>query len=121
QMYAILLKGNTDLSVETKTGLGGTKICFDALTNNQIDLYPEYTGTGLLVVLQPSVNTVQSVMGSKEKVFEFVQKAFKSKYHIKWLQPIGFNNAYALMMRRQQAADLKIRTISDLKMYIDDN
>ncbi len=121
QMYAILLKGNTDLSVETKTGLGGTKICFDALTNNQIDLYPEYTGTGLLVILQPRNKNVQSLIGNKENVFQFVQKEFLRRYGIKWLKPIGFNNAYALMMRRKQAADLKIKTISQLKKYIDDN
>ncbi len=121
QMYSILLQGNTDLSVETKTGLGGTKICFDALTNNQIDLYPEYTGTGLLVVLQPDNNTVQSIIGNKEDVFQFVKKQFMSKYQVKWLKPIGFNNAYALMMRKKQAADLKIQTISQLKTYIDNN
>jgi osmoprotectant transport system permease protein len=121
QIYAILLNGYTDLRVETKTGLGGTKICFDALTNNQIDLYPEYTGTGLLVVLKPDINTVKSIIGSKEKVFQFVQKEFISRYKIKWLKPIGFNNAYALMMRKKQASDLKIRTISELKMYVDDN
>jgi osmoprotectant transport system permease protein len=45
-MYTILIKGYTDLDVDTKTGLGGTQICFSALVNNQIDLYPEYTGTG---------------------------------------------------------------------------
>jgi osmoprotectant transport system permease protein len=51
EMYSMLIKGNTDYEVSTKTGLGGTKICFDALTNDQIDFYPEYTGTGLLVLL----------------------------------------------------------------------
>src|SRR5205085_3732750 len=112
QIYAILLRGNTELNVQTKTGLGGTKICFDALINDQIDLYPEYTGTGLLVILQPDYNTVQSLISSKEKVFKYVQEQFVKRYRIKWLQPIGFNNAYALMMRRKQAADLKIRTIS---------
>lgn len=121
QMYAILLNGNTDLKVETKTGLGGTKICFDALTNNQIDLYPEYTGTGLLVVLKPDDKKVQSIIANKDSVFKFVQKEFLKKYHVKWLKPIGFNNAYALMMRKKQAADLKIQTISQLKMYIDNN
>jgi osmoprotectant transport system permease protein len=118
-MYAMLLRGNTDLQVETKTGLGGTKICFDALTNNQIDLYPEYTGTGLLVILQPENSMVQNIMGDKEKVYNYVQQQFINRYKIKWLQPIGFNNAYAVMMRKKQAADLKITTISQLKMYID--
>uniref|UniRef100_UPI003D7F4C42 ABC transporter permease/substrate-binding protein n=1 Tax=Pedobacter sp. TaxID=1411316 RepID=UPI003D7F4C42 len=45
QLYKMLIEGNTDLQVSTKSGLGGTKICFDALVHNQIDLYPEYTGT----------------------------------------------------------------------------
>jgi osmoprotectant transport system permease protein len=121
QMYAILIKGNTDLAVETKTGLGGTKICFDALTNNQIDLYPEYTGTGLLVILQPKNEQVQQLIGSKERVYAFVAREFVNRFRIKWLKPIGFNNAYALMMRRKQAAQLGIRTISQLKMYIDNN
>lgn len=120
-MYALLIQGNTDLTVETKTGLGGTKICFDALTNKQIDMYPEYTGTGLLVILQPKNNIVQQMIGDKERVYEFVQKEFMNRYKIKWLTPIGFNNAYALMMRKKQASELRIHTISDLKMYIDNN
>ena len=57
----MLIKGYTDYDVATKTGLGGTKICFDALTNDQIDFYPEYTGTGLLAILQPSAKTVDSL------------------------------------------------------------
>src|SRR3712207_7237890 len=40
-MYRMLITGYTDLRVETKTGLGGTKICFEALVNGQIDMYPE--------------------------------------------------------------------------------
>jgi len=121
QMYSMLIKGYTDLDVDTRTGLGGTKICFDALVNDQIDLYPEYTGTGLLVILQPSINEVNSMIGDKDKVYEFVQQEFQKKFKIKWLKPIGFNNAYALMMRRKQAEELKIETISQLKVYIDNN
>ncbi len=119
QMYTMLMQANTDLKVETKTGLGGTKICFDALTNNQIDLYPEYTGTGLLVILKTPAKIVERIISNKDSVFNYVQQEFSRRYQIKWLRPIGFNNAYALMMRRKQAEDLKIQTISQLKMYID--
>lgn len=121
QIYSMLIKGYTDLQVETKTGLGGTNICFNALTNKQIDLYPEYTGTGLLVILSPESKLLQSIIGNKDRVFNYVQNEFQYKYKIKWLKPIGFNNAYALMMRRKQATDFNIRTISDLKMFIDHN
>nr|WP_299289240.1 ABC transporter permease/substrate-binding protein [uncultured Mucilaginibacter sp.] len=116
--YADLIQGYTDYAVSTKTGLGGTKICFDALTNNQIDFYPEYTGTGLLVILQPSQQTTDLLGSSKLKVYNFVKKMFEQQYALEWLKPIGFNNAYALMMRSNQARKLHIKTISDLKKYL---
>jgi len=118
-MYSMLIKGYTDYDVATKTGLGGTKICFDALINDQIDFYPEYTGTGLLAILQPSAKTVDSLTTSSDATYNYVRKRFDEKYNIRWLKPIGFNNAYALMMRRKQAARLNIKTISDLKRYLE--
>jgi osmoprotectant transport system permease protein len=117
-MYKMLVDGYTDLQCITKTGLGGTKICFDALVNDQIDLYPEYTGTGLLVILQAKQPTIDSLIKDKRKVYDHVSQAFLQHYGIRWLAPIGFNNTYALMMRRQQAATLNIRSISDLKEYL---
>jgi osmoprotectant transport system permease protein len=118
-IYAMLIEGYTNYSVATKTGLGGTKICFDALTNNQIDFYPEYTGTGLLAILQAPKNVVDKLGGDRDKTYTYVKNEFSKQYQIKWLQPIGFNNAYALMMRQKQAADLGVKTISDLKHYLD--
>ena len=118
-MYTMLIKGYTDLDVSAKTGLGGTKICFDAMTNNQIDMYPEYTGTGLLVILQPTQQQVNTVINNKDSVYSFVSNNFHARYHIKWLKPIGFNNAYALMMRKKQASALHISTITDLKNYLE--
>ena len=118
-MYSMLIKGYTDLSVETKTGLGGTKICFDALTNNQIDMYPEYTGTGLLVILKPSNEKIIELTKNKNSLYSFVKKGFYKKYNLSWLKPIGFNNAYALMMRRKQSEQLNVHTISDLNKYLE--
>ena len=51
EMYALLLE-NAGLNVERKLNLGGTAVAQEALVNGDIDLYPEYTGTGLLVVLR---------------------------------------------------------------------
>jgi len=120
-MYTMLIKGYTDLDVDTKTGLGGTQICFSALVNNQIDLYPEYTGTGLLVMLQVKPRVLDSLVLDKDKVYNYVRQEFKTKYDIQWLKPIGFNNTYALMMRKSEAKNLKIKTISDLKRYLESN
>lgn len=118
-MYAMLIKGYTGLDVETKTGLGGTKICFEALRNNQIDLYPEYTGTGLLVLLQTDGASTASLIRDKDAVYRYVYDQFMQQYQIKWLQPIGFNNAYALMMRQAQMKQLAIASISDLVKITD--
>jgi len=118
QLYTLLIQGNSDLKVATKTGLGGTKICFDALNNNQIDLYPEYTGTGFLVLLKPSEEAVKNLSKSSTAVYQYVFDEFKKNYQLKWLKPIGFNNSYALMMRREQAQSLRIKSISDLTHYL---
>ena len=119
EIYRMLIEGNTDLRVETKTGLGGTKICFDALTNHQIDLYPEYTGTGFLVILQPPAAVLQGMISSPEEVFSYVQTQFEARYGLTWLKPMGFNNTYALMMRRKDALAFKLKSITDLKNYLD--
>ncbi|WP_431610246.1 ABC transporter permease/substrate-binding protein [Chryseobacterium sp. 'Rf worker isolate 10'] len=119
EIYKMLIEGYTEYKVETKTGLGGTKICFDALMNDAIDFYPEYTGTGLLVLLKPTAKTVEEVSKSPEKTFNYVNLEFRKQYGIQWLKPLGFNNAYALMMRKKQADELKVKNISDLKNYLD--
>lgn len=120
-MYKMLIEGYTGLEVVTKTGLGGTKICFDALTHRQIDLYPEYTGTGLLVILQAKQAITDSIITHPDKVYNYVRRTFETQYGLQWLRPIGFNNTYALMMRRTQSDSLHIRSISALKQYIDAN
>jgi len=119
EMYRMLIEGNTSYRVDTKTGLGGTKICFDALVNDQIDFYPEYTGTGLLVLLKADPKIISSITKDKDKTFNYVKNAFQKNYQIKWLKPIGFNNSYALMMRRKQSQSLDVNTITKLKNYLD--
>lgn len=117
-LYADLIKGYTDLDVALKSGLGGTKICFDALMNDQIDLYPEYTGTGLLVMLHPDTTTIRNLTVSKNAVYDYVKRVFEKQFHVTWLEPVGFNNTYAVMMRQEDAKRLRIKTISDLSNYI---
>ncbi|RNL52121.1 ABC transporter permease/substrate-binding protein [Pedobacter jejuensis] len=121
EIYSMLIKGNTNYQVETKTGLGGTKICFDALVNNQIDFYPEYTGTGLLAILKPDNKIVSQISHNKDETYRYVSDEFSKKYKIKWLKPIGFNNSYALMMRQKQSSEIDVNTITDLKNYLDKN
>jgi osmoprotectant transport system permease protein len=118
EIYRQLIEGHTNLRVASRTGLGGTQICFDALRTGSIDFYPEYTGTGLLVVLQPSAATLKSLPMQPESLYNFVQQQFDAKYQLRWLKPLGFNNSYSLMMRQQQAHQLHIRSIEDLVSYL---
>ncbi|MCR5889730.1 ABC transporter permease/substrate-binding protein [Hymenobacter sp. J193] len=118
EMYAALIRGATDLGVETKTGLGGTTICFEALRSGAIDMYPEYTGTGLQVLLQPSPATLDSLNGQPAAVFDYVQQEFRRRYKLEWLPPLGFNNTYALLMRQRQARELGIGSLSELDRYL---
>lgn len=119
EIYRQLIEGKTQLRVATKTGMGGTQICFDALRTGAIDFYPEYTGTGLLVVLQPPAATLQALPMQPDSVYQFVNQQFVDKYQLSWLKPLGFNNSYCLMMRRKQAHSLGIRSITDLVHYLD--
>lgn len=118
EIYRQLIEGKTQLRVVTKTGLGGTQICFDALRNGSIDFYPEYTGTGLLVILQPSTEVLRQLPMQPDSVYAFVQQQFVEKYGLNWLKPLGFNNSYCLMMRQEQTNQLHIRSIENLVQYL---
>lgn len=118
EIYRQLIESHTRLRVITKTGLGGTQICFDALRTGAIDLYPEYTGTGLLVILQPPADSLKTLPMQAGPVFDFVSRAFQKKYGLHWGKPLGFSNSYCLMMRRKQAESVGISRISGLVGYL---
>lgn len=116
-IYSSLIRGYTACDTRLKLNLGGTEIVFSALLNGSIDLYPEYTGTGLLVILKPDPKVSNSLFTDRDKLYQFVKVEFRKKYQLEWLDPHGFNNAYALMMRKAQAESMSIDKISDLKRF----
>ncbi|MEH7438440.1 glycine betaine ABC transporter substrate-binding protein [Neobacillus drentensis] len=107
-MLADLIENKTDIQVERKLNLGGSQVAFSALKNGDIDLYVEYTGTGLVNILN------QPPQSNPDQVYNYVQKEFKKKYNIELLKPIGFNNTYALAVRQDTAKQYNLKTISDL-------
>ena len=112
ELMAILLEYNTNIKVVRKLNLGGTMICFNALKAGDLDLYAEYTGTGLVNILK------KEVISDPDKAYDAVREAFDKKYNLVWLKSFGFNNTYTLTMRRKHAEQLGIVTISDLATYI---
>jgi osmoprotectant transport system permease protein len=115
ELFAQLINGYTDFDVDRKPGLGGTKICFEALQQGEIDLYPEYTGTGFQVILSPADDVVRSLITDREGVYDYVRKGFAEQYDLLWLSPLGFNNTYALMVREEMAEAQGWEKISDLR------
>lgn len=118
EIFKILIENNSALNVVLKTGLGGTQIAFEALKSAEIDLYPEYTGTALFVLLKTPANEVKLLENNRAKVYDFVRSEMSKRFGLQWLSPLGFNNTYAVIMRKKQAAQLGIRSVSDLSKYL---
>jgi osmoprotectant transport system permease protein len=107
EMFARLLESR-GVAVDRRLGLGATEIAFGALRAGAIDVYPEYTGTGLVAILG------ETPAGGAQEVFARVSRAFRERWAVRWLPPLGFENTYAIAVRRRTADSLGLRTLSDL-------
>ena len=111
ELFAQQIEARAGLPVERKVNLGGTLLCHDALVSGKIDLYPEYTGTALLAVLKDPPEK------DPAKVFARVQSEYRSRFGVEVLPPLGFNNSFAMVVRGDDAARLRLRTVSDIVPY----
>lgn len=109
EMFAQLLEARSSLDVERRFGLAGTQVCFEALRTGAIDLYPEYTGTGLTSLLE------RAPKNSASATFQTVRREFAERWDLWWLAPLGFENAYEIAVPRKLASAHRLRNISDLK------
>jgi len=108
EMFAQLLEEQTSLEVERRLGLAGTQVCFEALRTGSIDVYPEYTGTGLVTVLHEEPG------GDAAWTWNRVSAEFRSRWNLHWIGPLGFENTFALAVPRRIAAQYSLQSISDL-------
>jgi osmoprotectant transport system substrate-binding protein len=90
--------------------LGGTVENHRALTEGQVDIYPEYTGTALLTILEGEFDPSMSA----DDVYNQVREGYENQYNLTLLQPTQFNNTYCLTMPRARAEELGVTTLSDL-------
>ena len=109
EMLSLLLEENYNFKVIRKFNLGGTKLVFDALRNKEIDIYPEYTGTGYTMILNMSGET------HPKKTYKIVKREFLDQFNLVWSLPLGFENTYALAVRNSDPHFKKIHNISQLK------
>ncbi|NJM40398.1 MAG: quaternary ammonium transporter [Anaerolineae bacterium] len=105
EMYALLLE-NAGYDVERKFNLGDTSATHAALERAEIDLYPEYTGTGLVTVLKQPTNS------DSQAVYNAVAQGYKDRFKLIWLAPSPMNNALCIAITRKVAQQYGITTIS---------
>jgi glycine betaine/choline ABC-type transport system substrate-binding protein len=106
ELLAQAIEAKTGLTVERRSDLGGS-LAHEALVAGEIDTYVEYTGTALLAILKgrPSADP--------EEVYRLVKSEYAKRFGLEWMEPLGFNNTFAILIRGEDARKLGLKTISD--------
>lgn len=114
EMLTLLIEEHTDLTVKQSLGIGGgTSNIHPALLKGEIDLYPEYMGTGWLFVLK------QAPIQDANVLYQKVKEAYYTQMQLHWSGLYGFNNTYGVAVAEQVARQYNLRTVSDLTKVSD--
>ncbi len=111
ELLAQQIESKTNLKVERRFNLGGTFICHEAVKTGQIAGYVEYTGTALTAVLK------QKPLNDPQVVLLKVKQEYDRRFNLEVMQPLGFNNTFAMIIRGEDAERLKIKTLSQASQY----
>jgi osmoprotectant transport system substrate-binding protein len=97
--------------VDRKLNLGGTMLAHQALVRGEIDLYPEYVGTALTTILKlPPISNPAAAIA-------LVRGEYQARFALEWMDPLGFDNRFAMVIRGEEALKHKIATLSDAARY----
>ena len=107
EVYALALE-KAGFEVERTFDIGSALI-HTSITNDEIDLYPEYTGTGLITVLG------EAPMTDGQEVYDKVKAEYAEQYNITWLDYSEANDGQGLVIRTEVAENFDIASISDLQ------
>src|SRR5947199_2112785 len=110
ELLAQHIEARTGIPVIRKTNLGGTLLVHKALQAGELDLYVEYTGTALTTVLD------EKPQGSARDVYLRVKKLYAERFRLEVMDPLGFENTFAMVIRGNDARHLHIRTVSYLAL-----
>jgi osmoprotectant transport system substrate-binding protein len=110
EMYALIFE-DMGIKVKRQLSLGGTAPTFEALKKGDLDIYPEYTGTGLGVMLEQTEPEKDSA-----KALEKVREGFK-QWDLEWLNPASENATYGFAMKKETAEKYGIKTYTDLAKF----
>lgn len=106
-MYSMILEDN-GFTVEQSLNLGGTAIAHESLTNGDIDMYPEYTGTALLAILE------METMSDVDEVYRIVSEEYAEQFDLVWLDQAPMNNANALATSQEFSDANNLTNISQM-------
>ncbi len=106
EMYTQLLQ-NAGFTVNEKLALGNSIVVHQAITSGAIDLYPEFTATGLNTLGLKSAYDPQ-------KDYQAVKQGYAQKFKITWLDMAPLNDGYALCTSKATSQKLGVTTISQL-------
>ena len=107
EIIAQHLEHRLQSKVERRLNLGGTLLAHGALLNHEIDLYPEYTGTALTAILkEPPDNDPARVLAR-------VRSEYSNRFHVEWLDPLGIDNSFAMVVSGAEARAKHLENLSD--------
>lgn len=112
EIYALALE-DAGYKVQRNFDISSSVI-HTSLVNNEIDLYPEYTGTGLITILQ------EEPLTDPQQVYEKVKQDYEDKFHLTWLDMAKANDGQGLFVSKKVADEYGIATISDLQAHAAD-
>lgn len=111
EIIAQEIEAKTNLKVDRRFNLGGTSICHEAVKTGQIDGYVEYTGTAFTGILQ------QKPITDAQEVYRQVKEIYRKKFQLKVMESLGFENTFAMIIRREDAERLNIKTLSEASKF----
>lgn len=112
EMLITLIETETDITVDYKQGIGGgTSNIHPGMVSGEIDMYPEYTGTGWMFVMK------EELIADPMALYDAVKSGYQDDYDITWSSLYGFNDTFAIAMKKDLAEKYGIETYSDLAAY----
>ncbi len=111
ELIAQQIEATTTLKVERKPRLGGSFICHEALIKGAIDGYIEYTGTAFTTILK------QPVINDPKQVYQRLKQGYAEKFNLEVMEPLGFENTFAMIIRGEDARKYNIKTLSEAAQY----
>jgi osmoprotectant transport system substrate-binding protein len=108
ELLAQHIEARTGVVVERKSNLGGTLLVHKAMLSGKLDLYVEYTGTALLAVLG------DSAIGDSKTVYQRVRNEYAKRFDLEVTEPLGFENTFAMVVRKEDAQQYHLRKISEI-------